>query len=345
MNFCYIKRKWLNLLFFVLLLSACDQQGNDKQYPLQYSDEIMGTSFTVKATLLPDTIKGDELKLEIKSLLDKLNGQMSTYLQNSELSRFNSNHTTQWQTVSASLFDVLDEAKTIADITSGAFDITVGPLVNLWGFGPDPISFKAPENQAIEQQLSRIGIQHLQLNSKTRQIKKQMPELYLDLSAIAKGYAVDQVGILLESHDIKDYMVEIGGELRLKGNNKNGLPWRIAVEKPTPEKRMIQKVLPITDVSMATSGDYRNFFELDNTRFSHTIDPRTGRPIKHNLASITILSDTTMKADAYATALMVLGPEQGYKIAEQENIAALFIIKSEDGFVEKASTAFLEKLK
>ena len=140
-------------------------------------------------------------------------------------------------------------------------------------------------------------------------------------------------------------MVEIGGELRLKGLNNREQSWRIAVEKPTAEKRMIQKVLPLSDISLATSGDYRNFFEQDNVRFSHTIDPRSGRPITHKLASCTILSDTTMKADALATALMVLGPEQGFDLAEKENIAALFIIKTDGGFIEKASSSFVKKLR
>ena len=140
-------------------------------------------------------------------------------------------------------------------------------------------------------------------------------------------------------------MVEIGGELRLKGLNIKQKPWRIAIEKPAAEQRAIQKVLPLSDISLATSGDYRNFFEAEGVRFSHTIDPRSGFPIKHQLASVTILSETTMKADALATALMVLGDEEGSRMAERENIAALFIIKTKDSFVEKASSSFLDKLR
>jgi len=344
MFFNNLNHEWL-ILSLVVLLSACDYQGIEKRYPLHYSDATMGTSFTVKVTSIPDSLSHDELKLQINSLLDIINGQMSTYLQESELSKFNKTQSTQWYSVSESLYKVLKEAKLISELSNGAFDITVGPLVNLWGFGPDPMSFIAPEKIDVDAQLEKIGSNHLILKENSTQIKKDIPELYLDLSAIAKGYAVDQVGILLESHGITDYMVEIGGELRLKGNNIHGKPWRIAIEKPTAETRMIQKVLPLTDISLATSGDYRNFFEVDNVRFSHTIDPRSGRPITHKLASITILSDTTMKADAFATALMVLGPEQGYKMAEKEKIAALFIIKTDDGFIEKASSTFFEKLK
>ena len=340
-----LKRGTVYLLFLVFLLSACEQKETVKQYPLHYSDEIMGTGFTVKVSTLPSSLTNDELKHQIKGLLDRINGQMSTYLQDSELSQFNNKQFTQWQTVSASLYAVLKEAKRIAELSEGAFDITVGPLVNLWGFGPDPVSFNVPEDKLLEQQLTKIGYRHLLFEENTKRIRKDIPELTLDLSAIAKGYAVDQVGLLLEEQGIVDYMVEIGGELRLRGKNINDQPWQIAIEKPTAEKRMIQKVLPVTDISMATSGDYRNFFEIDNVRFSHTIDPRSGRPIKHKLASITILSDTTMEADALATALMVLGPVHGYELAEKENIAALFIVKTKDGFVEKTSTAFSDRLR
>lgn len=333
------------LLFLVFLLLACEQQEAVKQYPLHYSDAIMGTSFTVKVSLLPDSLSSDELKIQIKQRLDALNAQMSTYRQDSELSKINQNQSGEWLTVSESLYEVLKEAKNIYDLSGGAFDITVGPLVNLWGFGTEPMSFKAPDDSLIEQNRQNTGTQYLLFKDETRQIKKEKAALYLDLSAIAKGYAVDQVGLLLEQQGISDYMVEIGGELRLKGLNNRKQPWRIAVEKPTAEKRMIQKVLPLSDISLATSGDYRNFFEVDKVRFSHTIDPRSGRPITHKLASCTILSDTTMKADALATAMMVLGPEQGFDLAEKENIAALFIIKTDAGFTEKASSSFVQKLR
>lgn len=333
------------LLLLVFLLSACQQQVEQTVYPLQYSDGIMGTSFTVKVSSLPDSVKSDEVKIQIKSLLDQLNGQMSTYQKDSELSVINQNTSSEWLAVSDSLYTVLKQADLISKMSNGAFDITVGPLVNLWGFGPDDMLFTAPVDEEITQQLLGVGFKNLLFDDEKKQIKKLNPSLYLDLSAIAKGYAVDRVGLLLETIGIKDYMVEIGGELRLKGLNSHQKPWRIAVEKPTAEKRMIQKVLPLTNISLATSGDYRNFFEVDGARFSHTIDPRTGKPITHKLASITILSDTTMKADALATALMVLGSEQGYQLAEKEKIAALFIIKTKDGFIEKASSSFVERLR
>ena len=335
----------LILLILIVILTACEQQAQQANYPLHYSDAIFGTRFTIKASSLPETITSDDLKLKIKQQLDQLDQVMSTYKPKSELSLLNANLSTEWMTISSDLYDVLKQADDISKMSEGAFDITVGPLVNLWGFGPDPMSFVAPNPSMIEQKLKTIGYQNIIFNDQTQQIKKIQPKLYIDLSAIAKGYAVDKIGLLLENQGIVNYMVEIGGELRLKGHNMKQKPWRIAIEKPSAEQRMIQKVLPISDLSLATSGDYRNFFEVDGVRFSHTIDPRSGFPIKHSLASVTVLSDTTMKADALATALMVLGDEEGSRMAEREQIAALFIMKTKDGFSEKATSSFLEQLK
>jgi len=239
------------------------------------------------------------------------------------------------------LFEVLKTAQNISEISQGAFDISIAPLVNLWGFGPDEITYTVPEASKIKQQLNQIGYQHLLLSDEADKIKKMIPSLILDLSALAKGYAVDQVALLLEKSNISSYLVEIGGEIRLKGKNINEQLWRIAIEKPVSDNRVIQKVLPISDIAMATSGDYRNYFEKNGIRFSHTIDPRTGYPVTHKLASVTILSENTMEADALATAIMVLGPDDGYQLAEKKQIAALFLIKKGAGYEEKSTSEFI----
>jgi thiamine biosynthesis lipoprotein len=239
------------------------------------------------------------------------------------------------------LFEVLKAAQKISKLTQGAFDISIAPLVNLWGFGPDEMTYTVPEEGEIKQQLNQIGYQHLLLSDKADKIKKMIPSLILDLSALAKGYAVDQVALLMERSNISSYLVEIGGEIRLKGKNVDGQLWRIAIEKPMPDNRVIHKVLPISNIAMATSGDYRNYFEKDGIRFSHTIDPRTGYPVTHKLASVTILSENTMEADALATAIMVLGPNDGYQLAEKKQIAALFLIKTGTGYEEKSTSEFI----
>ncbi len=333
-------------LVLVFLLVGCDDQGTSKPvFPFEMTGQTMGTSFSIKASVLPDGVKTNQLNIEIKELLELVNDQMSTYRPQSELSIINNSDSVEWQPVSEALYSVLAEAKRISDLTEGAFDITVGPLVNLWGFGPDPLSFQAPSNEAILLAMRRIGYRNLKLRDEPLSIKKNHSDLYLDLSAIAKGYGVDQVGLLLEKLGIKDYLVEIGGELRLRGRKPDGNAWRIAIEKPSSEQRMIQKIVSITDMSVATSGDYRNYFEVEGVRFSHTIDPRTGKSINHNLASVTVLSETAMEADAWATAFMVLGAEDGLRLAEQLHLPVLFITKTAQGFSETSTSAYRDYFK
>ncbi len=333
-------------MFLIFILSSCDKAGEKKSqdYPYNAVGMTMGTSYNIKASKLPDSLTPDEINRQVKALLEKVNGQMSTYQKDSELSLFNQNTSTDWQPVSSEFYEVIKEALKISQLSNGLFDVTVGPLVNLWGFGPEEMTFKAPDETSVKNRLNLIGYNHLKLKEDGLFVKKDIAGLYVDLSGIAKGYGVDQVASLLERLGIVDYMVEIGGEIRVKGKNNKGEPWQIAVEKPTEESRSIEKILAITDTGMATSGDYRNYFEVDGVRFSHTIDPRTGKPIKHKLASITILSDTSMEADALATAIMVKGPDEGYQFAEQNHIAAFFIIKSDKGFDELKSSAFAKRM-
>jgi thiamine biosynthesis lipoprotein len=341
------KTRFSFFIVLFLLLTACKQQKAEtkNEYPYNAVGMTMGTSYHIKATKLADKLTPEEITRQVKEVLDKVNGHMSTYQKDSELSLFNQNNSTDWLAVSPELCLVLKEAVKISQLSGGVFDVTVGPLVNLWGFGPQEMSLAPPDEAAIKDKLNQIGYNRLKFKDEGLFVKKDIPNLYVDLSAIAKGYGVDQVASLLEHLGIMDYMVEIGGEIRVKGKNSKGEPWQIAVEKPTAEKRMIEKILAITDTGMATSGDYRNFFEVDGVRFSHTIDPRTGKPIKHKLASITVLNETSMEADALATAIMVMGSDEGYQFAEKNHIPAFFIIKSDKGFVELMSTAFKERTK
>lgn len=321
-------------------LTACEQYLGHQRYPFEHRGLTMGTSFSVKVSTVPEDLDVKQLGKAIDDLLQEINQSMSTYIENSELSRFNRFKSKQWVAVSEPLYAVLTNAISVSELSGGAFDISVGPLVNLWGFGPDITTYTEPEPERIAELLNQIDYHLIELSETEHKLRKLSPDIYLDLSALAKGFAVDQVAELLEAHKIQDYLVEIGGEIRLNGMNKQHQPWRIAVEKPTPDQRMVQRILSVTDQSVATSGDYRNFYEIDGKRFSHTIDPRTGRPIKHKLASVTVFRKSCMEADALATALMVLGPEEGMKLTEQAGIAALFIIKADQGFIEEQSSAF-----
>ena len=327
-------------LLLVFLLVSCDTRTT-KQYPFVYQGQTMGTSFTIKAPVVPESVDQQALKQLIKALLLEINSSMSTYIETSEISLFNHSTSTDWQEVSPRFFEVLRMAQNISELTQGAFDISIAPLVNLWGFGPDLTTYTVPEASKIKQRLNQIGYQHLSLNDEANKIKKTNPSLRLDLSALAKGYAVDQVALLMERSSISSYLVEIGGEIRLKGKNINGQLWRIAIEKPISDNRAIQKILPISNIAMATSGDYRNYFENEGIRFSHTIDPRTGYPAMHKLVSVTILRENSMEADALATAIMVLGPNDGYQLAEKKQIAALFLIKTDAGYEEKSTSEFI----
>jgi FAD:protein FMN transferase len=345
---CRFKKNWYFLVLLICLLPACNditEQKQQQDYPYNAVGLTMGTSYNIKASSLPDSLTPKEINNQVKKVLDKVNGQMSTYQKDSELSLFNQNTSTDWIPISPELYKVIAEALKTSRLSNGLFDVTVGPLVNLWGFGPDERANNPPAEAVVKEKLNQIGYHRLTLGRDGLSGKKDIPGLYVDLSGIAKGYGVDQVASLLERLGIMDYMVEIGGEIRLKGKNKQGHPWQIAVEKPTPEKRMIERILSITDTGMATSGDYRNYYEVDGVRFSHTIDPRTGRPINHKLASVTVLSETSMEADGLATAFMVMGPDEGYEFAEKNHISAFFIIKTDEGFDERMSTAFAESKK
>ena len=327
------------LISIAMLLSAC-QSATEERLLTTLQGATMGTTYTVKMVELPAGLKPEQIQAQIDTTLEKINLQMSTYRQDSELSRFNANEATDWTSVSQPLVDVLQRAQSISALTGGAFDVTVGPLVNLWGFGPDPGDDQVPSEQSIHKATERVGYAMLQVRRSPAAIKKDRPDLYIDLSAIAKGYAVDVVADYLQTLRIDHYMVEIGGEIRARGRNARGSSWRIAIEKPSTGARTLHTVVELNDVGIATSGDYRNYFEAEGQRYSHTIDPVSGRPVTHGLASVTVADPSTMQADALATALLVLGPDAGYRFAEQHQLAAYFIVKGEDGFYDKASTTF-----
>ena len=222
-------------------------------------------------------------------------------------------------------------------LSDGAFDISLGPVVEMWGFGPTPTDSRVPPTEVITEALSQTGTDGLVLGDVYVQRTR---DISLDLSAIAKGYAVDQVAQMLDSEGYKDYLVEIGGELKGLGSNQANNPWRIAIELPDSTKREMYSVIELRNLGMATSGDYRNYFEVDGKRYSHTIDPATGMPITHNLASVTVLDASAARADGLATAINVMGAEKGIALANAQNIPIMVIMKEAEGFVAKTSKAF-----
>ncbi len=293
----------------------------------------MGTTYHVKIVPHDQEVNAEKLKSALDKSLGEINQVLSTYIPDSELSKFNRSSIGNWQPASAMLMSVVKAARGVFIQSNGAFDPTVGPLVNLWGFGPE-VDVEFPADKALQAAKLSVGFDHLEIDSEGQRLRKKQ-ELYLDLSAIAKGYGVDYVAGMLDAQGLNHYLVEIGGELRSAGLNAESQPWRIAIEKPQPGTREVHGVLNISDKGMATSGDYRNFFEKDGRRYSHTIDPRTGFPVEHSLVSVTVLADDAMAADAMATALMVMGTEAGYALAASENMAVWFIEKKDQQLVDK----------
>ena len=329
---------WLVPLCAMLFTAGCDR-GIDSDV-LALRGSTMGTTYSVQVTELPPSVDGVALQRRIDALLREVNGLMSTYQPDSELSLFNASQSTEWFPVSPELARVVNQAQEINAASDGAFDVTVGPLVNLWGFGPEVKADQLPTQPEIDAALANTGHAKLQVRIDPPALRKERPGLYVDLSAIAKGYGVDRVAELLAEEGIANALVEIGGELHGRGHNGRGEPWRIAVERPDPAARSVFRVVPLRDMGMATSGDYRNFFQLDGKRYSHTIDPATGRPVTHALASVTVVGASTARADAWATALLVLGPEQGLSLAQQLGLAALLIEQDGDAQVAHATDAF-----
>lgn len=331
-----------HLIFICLLLLAACSESQDHQFEL--SGPTMGSTFAVTIPVLPVTVSRPELEVQITQILEEINQTMSTYLPESELSRFNTSSSTDWIPVSPQLYEVLAAAQHVSQISDGAFDITVGALVNLWGFGPEPGNQQIPDANALREAMQWVGFQHIELQSFPAAVKKRHARTYLDLSGIASGYAADRLAALLDSKDIKHYLVDISGEIRARGRNSQDQVWRVGIEKPLIDRRSVQYIIALDNTGMTTAGDYRNFFVHDGKRYSHTIDPATGWPVSHKLTSVTVLDDSAMIADALDTALMVMGPEQGYLFAEQENIAALFILIDGDNFIRKYTSSFASSL-
>ena len=327
------------LIFIVCFLSLSSCQSERPEDVHKFTGLTMGTTYSVMINTGALPLSRQRLQAQFDTILNRVNMEMSTYLPGSELSRINNTDSTGQLSVSAPLMHVLQAARELSRSTRGAFDVTVGPLVNLWGFGPEQ-EFTVPAEKQIKSVLHLVGYEKLRLDPAASTLKKSAGGMFIDLSAIAKGYGVDEVAGYLDLLQLDNYLVEIGGEIRARGVNGKNITWQIGIEQPVAGQRGVQKIIKLENIAMATSGDYRNYFEHEGTRYSHTIDPRSGRPYTHGLASVTVLHPSTMLADAWATGLLVLGPEQGLELARQNGLAAYFIIHNDTGFRDKSTPAF-----
>lgn len=320
------------------VLAGCSFQPEDQVWEI--SGGIFGTSYHISIVAPEDENRLRQLADGIEKELEAVDAAMSTWREDSELSRFNRRpDQSDWITISAPLYEVLARAIEISRFTGGAFDVTVGPVVNLWGFGPEARPERVPDEAELAALLARTGYDKLELRADPPAVRA-VPSQYVDLSAIAKGYGVDVVARYVEAEGISAYLVEIGGEVRVAGRKPGGDAWRLAIEQPLSGGRQVNTVVALTDRAMATSGDYRNYYEADGRRYSHTIDPKTGHPITHNLASVTVIADDCMSADALATGFNVMGFEKAQALATRENIPAYFIVRTKEGFETHQTPAF-----
>lgn len=321
------------------MLSGCN--SDIQTYKLQ--GKTMGTQYNI-SIVKPETIDIQNLQASIDEKLVNINQQMSTYLDDSELSRFNQTPSTDWFEVSSPVVKVVNAALTVSQQSHGAFDATVFPLIKRWGFGPE-FRQDIPSNEELKTLNEQIGYEHIQVRTEPPALKKDKVGIMLDLSAIAKGYAVDQITEYLNQQGFTNHLVEIGGEVRATGLNAKQQAWQIGIEKPLNNQRSQFIGIPLNNESVATSGNYRNYFEHEGKRYSHTIAPKTGKPVTHQLASVTVIHPENMWADAYATAIMVLGEEKGLALAEELKLPVYLLNHTEDGQLKEShSTAFKKYL-
>jgi thiamine biosynthesis lipoprotein len=341
------KMKLMLIVLLLISITACFPSNNSGKSEILLQGRTMGTTYNIKVVSTLEQIEALKLQDKIDLALKQVNKEMSTYIPDSEISLFNQSNAGEVFEISPGFTRVLKESIRLGELSEGKLDITVGPLVNLWGFGPELRPEKVPSESVIATTLARVGLNKLHLVG--NQLSKDISNLYVDLSTTAKGYGVDIVAELIEANGFSNYLVEIGGEMRLKGFKHTGELWAIAIEKPildhSGEHRGVQQIVIPKDNAVATSGDYRNYFEADGQRFSHIIDPATGKPINHNLVSVTVVHPSSMTADGLSTTLMVMGTEQGMAFAVKNNLAALFISKTEHGFSEQFTVKFKQYLK
>lgn len=333
----------------LFLLTACGSPS-----AVRVSGETMGTSYHVELAV-PADYQGDTADIDVKiaDLLAEVNAQMSTYVEDSEISRFNAAPIDGWVPVSKALLHLVQASYKLHRLSDGAFDITVGPLVNLWGFGPiaknnaqaeGASASPVPDARDIATAMRHVGLQHLQVRANPPALYKSIP-LSLDVSAMAKGYGVDVIADMLTARNLHNYLVEIGGEIRVHGRNSQGQLWRIGIERPDSKTRSAMYSIELAEGAIATSGNYRNFFMHEDALYAHIIDARTGWPMQHELASVTVLADSGMYADGLATTLYTLGFDQAVALAKTHDLAVLLIAKKEsEGYLEYKTPPFLDAM-
>lgn len=326
------------ILLTTLILTGCFGSKEEIE-PIVINGKTMGTTYTIKTFPIDESLTAESLQADVDKVLIAVNQSMSPWVKNSEINKFNALSADTFMPISADFYAVVAESIRLGQSTK-TLDVTMGPLIDLWGFGPDKRPTKTPSDIQLEEMKTRIGVDKLILNEQG--LAKSIEGLELSFSATAKGFGIDKVAELLEAKGMTSYMVEIGGELRIAGTKAQAQPWRIAIEQPDAPlgQRQVHRIIEPGNNGMATSGDYRIFYEMDGETYTHLIDPATGKPVKHDLVSVTVLHPSAMTADGLATALTVMGTKRAQAYAEEHNLAVYLISKSDNGLVTYSSPAF-----
>ena len=319
----------------VVTLSGCESNAERIEV---LSGPTMGSTYTIKYVYHATTPAADAVGVAVQNILDEVDRQMSTYRLDSDLARFNQSPANTCMTMPQPVLDLVQYGDQLSQLSDGAFDLTLTPLLNVWGFGPQSRAKTVPSAEDIATAKAQTGYQHLRVVD--GQLCKDAA-VQVDLNSIAAGYTVDRISERFSELNINSYMIEVTGELIAAGRKPDGSPWLIALEQPLGDgQRVIQRILELDGYGINTSGDYRNYFEEDGVRFSHTIDPQTAAPISHRLASVTVIDRSTLHADGLGTLLLVLGPERGLAFAEEHKIAAFFVLREGDSFIIQVSSEF-----
>lgn len=323
------------ILAATLFLAACQPGGQEAEL----SGAVQGTTYHIKIVPNSQDVKLEDLRKAVEATFANIDIKLSNYREDSEISTLNRQKTTGWLPVSQEIAELLAISKAVYARTGGCLDLTIKPIFDLWGFSRHEA--KVPSQAEIDKTLAHVGMDKVLLDGEHLRIRKTDPEVAIDLSSVAQGYTVGAVAKLLESRGIHNYMAEIGGEMKVKGRKANGEEWRIAIEKPTPFTREVQKVISIhqqNGEAVMTSGTYRNFFEEQGKVYSHIINPKTGKPVDHKLLSVTVLHDDPTWADAWDTALLCQGEQEGYRTAEANQLRVLFIYHEDKALKELLSS-------
>lgn len=317
----------------LVALSAC---GNGDSME-SFGGPTMGSSYSIKYLRHAGLPAPTDVQAQVEKILADVDQQMSTYRSDSDIERFNDLPANRCQKMPAPILKLIRVGEQLSEQSEGSYDLTVEPLLNLWGFGPQAREEKVPAPEALAAMRQRVGYQHLRIEGD--QLCKDAA-VEVDFNSIAAGFAVDTIAAKLEVMGIHNYLAEATGELKAAGKKLDGSPWRIALEEPRDDQQVAERIIAVDGYGVSTSGDYRNYFQQDGRRYSHTFDARTGAPVAHTLASVTVIHPSALMADGLSTLLLILGPERGWDYAEKHDIGAFFVIRADTGFVTRTNQAF-----